>query len=192
MTPQLKPPSRVTPEASAPTVTTKVKVQIRRTAAALAVTVPDLATLAARESRSTSRRSPRAAVAPVATLVPGKPNRRVPRQSPAEEEVDGPLPLATSRLLRRSIRSRPAPVATPGHDDFRWTATLHPSALTGIADTHAADDVCPRPTLPGGVDRAPTRRSRSRTRAGGGKLRRADARRRRHDRRRSGERCRRP
>jgi len=33
---------------------------------------------------------------------------------------------------------------SPGHDDFRFTATVTRSALDGLPDTHAADDVCPR------------------------------------------------
>lgn len=40
----------------------------------------------------------------------------------------------------------------PGHDDFRYSATVHHSVLGG-ADIHPADDSCPRPAL--GVDPNP-------------------------------------
>ena len=32
----------------------------------------------------------------------------------------------------------------PGHDDFRFTATVTRAVLDGLPDTHAADDACPR------------------------------------------------
>ena len=57
----------------------------------------------------------------------------------------------------------------PGHDDFRWTATVHRTALGG-PDAHSADDVCPRPTLPGGIDPNPTPAKPIKDRGCGGKL----------------------
>ncbi len=41
-----------------------------------------------------------------------------------------------------------------GHEDFSYRAVVNHAALDGNADTHAADDDCPRAALPGGVDNA--------------------------------------
>lgn len=34
--------------------------------------------------------------------------------------------------------------ADPGHDDYRYTATVDHAALDGEVDSHPADDICPR------------------------------------------------
>ena len=44
------------------------------------------------------------------------------------------------------------PAKGVGHEDFRYLATVHHDAIDGKADTHTADDNCPRAALPGGVD----------------------------------------
>jgi hypothetical protein len=36
----------------------------------------------------------------------------------------------------------------PGHDDFRFVATVNRSVLDGFPDTHTADDACPRSVTP--------------------------------------------
>ncbi len=36
----------------------------------------------------------------------------------------------------------------PGHDDYTWSARVDHAALDGTADTHPADDVCPRSVTP--------------------------------------------
>ena len=144
---QLKPPSRVTLKVSKPSVTKKLKVQLQNRSGA-PVVVPDLATLAALvEIEATAIGA--GCVAPVATLVPGKP------KLPATLKPKKKLTAGYTVTLDCAVDPLKTSKKTPGHDDFRWTATLHPSALTGIADTHAADDVCPRPTLPGGIDPRP-------------------------------------
>ena len=43
----------------------------------------------------------------------------------------------------------------PGHEDFRYVAEVNHAALDGKADTHPADDVCPRDIEPPGVDPNP-------------------------------------
>jgi hypothetical protein len=43
----------------------------------------------------------------------------------------------------------------PGHEDFRYVAEVNHGALDGKADTHPADDVCPRDIEPPGVDPNP-------------------------------------
>jgi len=43
--------------------------------------------------------------------------------------------------------------STPG--DYEHTATVHHDALDGEADEHTADDICPRPPLPGKFDSNP-------------------------------------
>jgi len=39
--------------------------------------------------------------------------------------------------------------------DYSFSATVHHDVLDGSADIHDEDDVCPRDTLPGGVDSLP-------------------------------------
>ena len=160
---QLKPPSRVTLKASAPTVTKKVKVKIQNRSGA-AVTVPDLATLASLVEVDVTPITA-GCVAPVATLVPGKPNK-----VPATLKPKKKLTAIFTVTLGCAVDPLKTSKKTPGHDDFRWTATLHPSALTGIADTHAADNVCPRPTLPGGIDPRPDAKKPIKDKGCGGKL----------------------
>ncbi|MGH9888778.1 MAG: hypothetical protein ACREBE_24815, partial [bacterium] len=41
------------------------------------------------------------------------------------------------------------------HDDFSFQAEVHREVLDALPDTHALDDVCPHPALPGGVDPNP-------------------------------------
>jgi hypothetical protein len=36
------------------------------------------------------------------------------------------------------------PSKGPGHEDYRYVATVHHEAIDGNADTNPADDVCPR------------------------------------------------
>jgi uncharacterized repeat protein (TIGR01451 family) len=47
------------------------------------------------------------------------------------------------------------PLKGAGHEDFRYLATVHHSAIDGQPDTHTPDDVCPRAALPGGTDPNP-------------------------------------
>ena len=47
------------------------------------------------------------------------------------------------------------PLKGVGHEDYRYLATVHHEAIDGNADTHTADDTCPRPPLPSGVDPNP-------------------------------------
>ncbi|MGH8010821.1 MAG: hypothetical protein ACREQ3_27860, partial [Candidatus Binatia bacterium] len=35
----------------------------------------------------------------------------------------------------------------PGHEDYSYTATVNHAVLDGNADTHPADDICPRTAL---------------------------------------------
>jgi hypothetical protein len=46
-------------------------------------------------------------------------------------------------------------LAGAGHEDFRSIASVHHNAIDGLADTHPADDNCPRAPLPGGTDPNP-------------------------------------
>ena len=39
--------------------------------------------------------------------------------------------------------------------DYSYSAMVHRDVLDGSADIHDEDDVCPRDTLPGGVDSLP-------------------------------------
>lgn len=45
------------------------------------------------------------------------------------------------------------PAKGVGHEDYRYTATVDHAALDGEADTHPADDSCPR--TPQGIDPNP-------------------------------------
>jgi hypothetical protein len=47
------------------------------------------------------------------------------------------------------------PAKGAGHEDFRYLATVNHAAIDGNADTHTADDNCPRAPLPDGVDPNP-------------------------------------
>jgi HYR domain len=47
------------------------------------------------------------------------------------------------------------PAKGAGHEDFRYLATVNHAAIDGNADTHTADDNCPRAPLPDGTDPNP-------------------------------------
>ncbi len=159
---QLKPPARVTLKVSKPSLTKPIKVQIQNRGAA-SETVPDLATLAALvDVQATSLGG---CAAPVATLVAGKPNK-VPVTIKSKKKLTVTFTAAfdcANDPLKTSKKD-------PGHDDVHWVATVHHAALGGIADAHGADDVCPRPTLPGGGDPHPNPTKPIKDKGCGGKL----------------------
>jgi hypothetical protein len=126
--------------------------------------IPDLATLAALVEVQAAALGAGCA-APVAILIPGKPNK-VPRTIKPKKKV--------TVVFTVSFGCAGDPLKTtnkdPGHDDVRWTATVHHTALDGTPDAHAADDLCPRPTLPGGVDPRPEPSHPIKDKGCGGKL----------------------
>jgi predicted outer membrane repeat protein len=158
---QLKPPLRITLKPGTPSVTKPIKVQIQNRARA-AELVPDLARLAALvEVHATSLGG---CAAPVATLVVGKPNK-VPVTIKSKKKLTVTFTATfacTNDPLKTSKKD-------PGHDDFHWVATVHRDALGG-GDAHGADDVCPRPTLPGGIDSNPDPAKPIKDKGCGGKL----------------------
>ena len=158
---QLKPPARLTLKAGTPTATKTIKVQIQNRGAG-PETIPDLGRLAALvEVQATSLGG---CAAPVATLLAGK------NKAPVTIKSKKKLTVTFSATFDCANDPLKTSKKDPGHDDFQWTATVDRAALGGGTDTHAADDVCPRPTLPGGIDPNPNPAKPIKDKGCGGKL----------------------
>jgi hypothetical protein len=141
----LKPPKNINLKAASPALTQRVMVQIQNRSTH-DETIPDLATLSnlvtvAVESLGTN------CPAPEARLIPGPPNV-VPRTIKPKGKLNV--------FFEVTFDCANDPLKGIGHEDFKYTATVHHDALPGgAADVHHADDTCPRPPLPGGVDTFP-------------------------------------
>ena len=159
---QLKPPAKVTLTAKAPAVTKKVKVRIQNRGAS-PETIPDQATLDALVDVAATALGAGCAPPP-AVLASGHANK-VPRTLKSKQK------LTVVFTATFACANDPAKTSKkdPGHDDFRWVASVHGGVL-GTADAHAADDVCPHPALPGGVDQQPGVKKPIKDKGCGGKL----------------------
>ena len=144
----LKPPKRITLKASAPTVTKPVKVQIQNRGAA-PVVLADAAALAGIVDLDAIALAAGCA-APAPTLAPGKANK-LPRTLKPKKKAT----VVFTATFTCAVDPTKTTKKDPGHDDFRWVATVAYQSPEGAADTHADDDVCPRPALPGGTDPRP-------------------------------------
>jgi hypothetical protein len=158
---QLKPPARVTLKASTPSVVKKVKVQLQNRGGA-PITVPDLATLTTLIQLDAIPVGAGCG-APVATLIPGKP--KLPMTVKSKKKL--------TAVFTVTLDCATDPVKTtkkaPGHDDYAWSARLHPSVL-GLTDGHASDDLCPRLIEAGGLDPRPDPKKPIKDKGCGGKL----------------------
>ena len=102
--------------------------------------------------------------AAVAALTPGK------TKLPATIKPKKKLTVAFSATFGCAVDPAKTTKKDPGHTDFRWVATVD-RAARGDADAHGEDDVCPRPTLPNGVDPRPYPSKPIKDKGCGGKLR---------------------
>jgi len=84
---------------------------------------------------------------PTADLISGPPNN-VPKTLKSK----GKLNLFFN--VTYSTNCVPDAMKGVGHEDFSYRAHVNHAAIDGNADTHTADDDCPRAPLPGGVDNA--------------------------------------
>lgn len=157
----LKVPKRVTLKANKPTVAKTIKVTIQNRGALPAV-IPDLATLAALVDVEGTALGLSCA-APAAALVPGKP--KLPATIKSKKKLTAVF-TATFTCAGDPLKTTKK---DPGHDDVRWVATVDRTAL-GTGDEHPDDDVCPRPTLPNGIDPRPDPAKPIKDKGCGGKL----------------------
>ena len=157
----LKAPKTITLKATKPAITKTVKVTIQNRSAQSEV-IADLATLAAVVEVEGFALGA-GCTPPVATLVPGKP------KLPATIKSKKKLTVTFSATFSCAADPAKTTRKDPGHDDFRWVATVDRAPL-GSSDAHPDDDVCPRPTLPGGIDPRPNPAKPIKDKGCGGKL----------------------
>jgi hypothetical protein len=159
---QLKPPKRIGLKTNGPTVTKTVKVQMQNRSA-VALVIPDTATLAALvDVEATALGAGCAAPAPALAAKGNK----LPRTIKPKKK----LTVAFTVTFACAVDPAKTSKKDPGHDDFRWTATVDHAAIDGIPDAHPDDDACPRPALPGGSDPRPDPKKPIKDRGCGGKL----------------------
>jgi hypothetical protein len=89
--------------------------------------------------------------APIPVLHSGPPQKALPLVLKSKQKVNVVFDV-TFDCANDSAKSTKK---DPGHEDFRYTATVNHAALDGEADTHSEDDICPRDALPSGVDPNP-------------------------------------
>ena len=133
----LKPPKTVTLKPGVPSAAKTLTVQIQNRGGQPLV-IPDVATLAALVTVDVQALGA-GCVAPVAALLPGKPNK-VPRTL----KPKGKLNAVFAVTYECAVDPGKTTKKDPGHTDFRYVATVHPGVLDGTADDSAADDTCPR------------------------------------------------
>jgi hypothetical protein len=136
----LKAPKNINLKGAEPSLTKRVKVQLQNRSPHNE-TIPNLDTL--RELVEVEIVSLGLCSAPEAVLIPGPPNV-VPRTLKPKQKMNV--------FFDVTYRCANDPAKGPGHEDYRYTARVNHAALDGNPDTHTADDDCPRPPLPGGVD----------------------------------------
>ena len=117
-----------------PSVTKQVKVQIQNRSPLDETinTLDGLVTLTAESLGACSN-------APV-TLHAGKPNKTVPFVLKKKLKMDLYFDVVLDCASDYSKGS--------GHEDYKFTATVHRNVLDGLADVHATDDTCPRSVTP--------------------------------------------
>jgi hypothetical protein len=74
--------------------------------------------------------------APTATLAAGPPQRALPVMIMPKQKF--------TAVFTVTFDCPNDPLKGPGHEDYRYVATVHHEAIDGIPDSVPADDVCPR------------------------------------------------
>ena len=128
--------------AATPALTKRVVVQIQNRSAH-SETITNFTGLVTVELHSLTN----GCVEPTADLIIGPPNNGKTLKPKQKMNVFFNV-MFTTNCVPDSLKG-------PGHEDYRYTATVHHDAIAGIFDTHTADDNCPRAALPGGVDPNP-------------------------------------
>ncbi|MBI3769432.1 MAG: FG-GAP repeat protein [Deltaproteobacteria bacterium] len=138
---QLTVPKSVVLRTGTPSVTTSLTVQIQNRSTH-SETINDLSGLVtvALENLKTS------CTPPDATLIIGAPNKTTPLTLKSK----GKLKIVFAATFDMSCVPDPAKSSTkdPGHEDFRYLATVHHDVIDGNADMHPVDDVCVRSVIP--------------------------------------------
>jgi len=143
----IKAPKKITLTSKKPSVTSSVIVQIQNRSPVSEV-ISNATVLANLVTLS---------VEPIAGACPGlTPVLQVPTTFPITLKSKGKLTV----LFNVTFSTNCVPDAlqtskTAPHNDYRYIATVHHDAINGVADSHPACDVCPRGSLPGGVDPYP-------------------------------------
>jgi hypothetical protein len=131
-------PKKVGLSTKAPAKTVKVKVEVQNRSAH-PETIPDLATLAALVKLEGT--SLGGCLAPVPVLAHKK-------KLPAVLKTKAKLAVVFTVGFDCANDPAKTTAKDPGHDDYTWTARVRHAALDGNADTHPADDGCPRSVTP--------------------------------------------
>jgi uncharacterized repeat protein (TIGR01451 family) len=146
---KLKAPKNINLKAAAPALTKRVTVTIQNRSPH-DETIPDIDTL--RDLVSVTVESLGECPDLEARLIDGPPNS-VPRTLGPKQKLNVFFEVTfTGDCVNDPGKSSKK---DPGHEDYRYTATVNHAAIDGQADTHTADDDCPRAPLPGGVDPNP-------------------------------------
>lgn len=137
----IAPPGAVTLTAKKPVQTKSVSVKIQNRGPSTE-TIADAATLTNLLHLTVSSLGA-ACPDPVATLVPPSANSfPITIKSKAARAFHFHVDFACANDPAKTTKK------DPGHDDFRFVATVSRSVLDALPDTHAVDDTCPRSVTP--------------------------------------------
>ncbi|MBI3851465.1 MAG: hypothetical protein HY298_14495 [Verrucomicrobia bacterium] len=129
----VKAPKTINLKGPAASLTRIVKVQIRNLGSQEA-NIPDLETLAQLVTVQVNALGTSTCETPVANLIMGPPNK------PKVLKVGKKLNVFFNVIYDCAVDSAQG----AGHEDFTYTSTVHSDVLYGTADSHPANDICPR------------------------------------------------
>jgi hypothetical protein len=141
---KLKAPKRVTLTQRKPVVTKKVKVTIQNRSPSVEV-IPDVATLRSFVTLELFGLAPSVGCTPP---VPTLDTSKIQRKLPITLKPKKKLKLVFLVDFDCAIDPAKTTKKDPGHDDFRYEATVSHVVLDGMPDAHPEDDDCPRSVTP--------------------------------------------
>ncbi|MGH7965596.1 MAG: hypothetical protein ACRERD_27915, partial [Candidatus Binatia bacterium] len=132
----IAPPKTITLKTKAPTQTKQVKVQIQNRS-------PHNETIASLDNLVTLTVDSLGACADLAPVLHvGAPQKTLPVTLNPKQKLNVVFDV-TFDCVNDPLKS----TGTVAHDDYAYTATVNHAVLDGQADTHTADDMCPRAAL---------------------------------------------
>lgn len=137
----ITPPTKVVVTAKKPAITKTVRVTIQNRSPHLE-TIADTGTLA--QLVNLKVESLGICPAPIPDLI----TKTIQKRMPISLRPKQTLNVDFTVTFNCANDPKANTLKNPGHEDYRYTATVNRSMLDGYADVHEADDVCPRTVIP--------------------------------------------